>query len=426
VGVPTSVEFTILNNGPATAADSTLTLAIPDGFEIGAVTPSRGTANISGHTIVVPFGAISGSDGVAVTVQLTPTREAAFTLTGRVSTTTPDGLPGNDSFAIFLRVGSAAPLPPPPPVSPPLVSVLGTRYAVGAGPGGGSHVVVFDGTSPVASFFAYDLGFTGGVSVACGDVTGDGVADIITGAGAGGGPHIKVFDGAKFQEIRSFFAFDLGFAGGVTVAVGDVTGDGIADIVAGAGSSGGPHVKVFDGATGAEVRSFFAYDAGFFGGVRVAVGDLNTDGIADIVTGAGSLGGPHVKAFDGRSGSVLKSFFAFDQGFSGGVNVAVGDVTGDRVPEIVAAAGVSGRPQVNVFDGQTGTTTHTMMVFEESFRGGVNVTVRDLEQDGRADIIVAPRIDGGPRVRAFRGTDFSLLTDSLVFDPSFRGGVFVG
>jgi FG-GAP-like repeat len=100
------------------------------------------------------------------------------------------------------------------------------------------------------------------VRVAAGDVNGDGVADVVTGAGPGGVPQVKVFDGVAGAEVRSFFAFGPSFGGGVYVAAGDVTGDGKADIVVGADAGGEPHVKVFDAVTGAEVRSFFAYDAG--------------------------------------------------------------------------------------------------------------------------------------------------------------------
>jgi len=53
-----------------------------------------------------------------------------------------------------------------------------------------------------ASFFAYP-GFTGGVRVAAGDLTGDGLADIVTGVGPGAGPHVKVFDRSTLSEVRS-------------------------------------------------------------------------------------------------------------------------------------------------------------------------------------------------------------------------------
>src|SRR5207244_8668400 len=121
-----------------------------------------------------------------------------------------------------------------------------------------------------------------------------GVQDIITGAGPGGGPHVKVFDGVTGQVIASFFAYDAGFTGGVNVTAGDVNHDGNADIITGAGPGGGPHVKVFSGADMSLLASFFAYDAGFTGGVNVAAGDLNADLHADIITGAGPGGGPHV------------------------------------------------------------------------------------------------------------------------------------
>ena len=51
---------------------------------------------------------------------------------------------------------------------------------------------------------------------------------------------------------------------------------------------------------------FLPYDAGFQGGVYVAAGDVNGDGIVDIVTGVGgddsSSAPSHVKVFDGQTG----------------------------------------------------------------------------------------------------------------------------
>src|SRR5439155_224923 len=120
-------------------------------------------------------------------------------------------------------------------------------------------------------------------------------APLAVGADAGGGPNVKVYDPATGAVLANFFAYAANFTGGVTVAAGDVDNDGRADIVTGAGPGGGPHVRVFSGANPAQVLiEFFAYAPNFGGGVFVAAGDTNCDAKADIITGAGPGGGPQV------------------------------------------------------------------------------------------------------------------------------------
>ena len=119
------------------------------------------------------------------------------------------------------------------------------------------------------------------------------------GAEAGNLPYVRVIDTETGATKYTFLAYKTTFRGGVHVATGDVNGDGVPDIITAPGAGGGPLVKVWDGATGSLLTAFMAYDDKFRGGVYVAAGDVNGDGHADIITGAGQGGGPHVKVFNG-------------------------------------------------------------------------------------------------------------------------------
>jgi hypothetical protein len=273
-------------------------------------------------------------------------------------------------------------------------------------------VTLSNGTTTTLTPFG--SGWAGGVSVATGDVNGDGVRDVVAGAAAGGGPRVVVLSGIDGTELISFFAFHPTFTGGVNVASADLNGDGVADIIVAAGPGGGPHVKVFDGSTGAEIASFYAYAPAFGGGVNVAAGDVTGDGVADIVTGAGSGGSPHVKVFDGAIRQEVRSFFAYGLGFGGGVDVAV---TTDA--RIVTAAGPGGGPHVKVFDSAV-TELTSFFAYDPAFVGGATV---GGGVNGQFRVGSGPGI--APRVKTY-GPAFDLLSDEPVFATDFLGGVMVG
>jgi hypothetical protein len=303
--------------------------------------------------------------------------------------------------------------------------------AAGAGVGAGPEVTVFNSQSGavVRNFAAYAAGFHGGVRVAMGDVDGDGDEDIVTAPGISGGPDVRVFDGSTGQLIRDFMAYSPTFLGGVNVAVADVNGDGYADIITGADAGGGPHVKVFSGKDGSVLYSFMAYSVNFLGGVRVAGGDVNGDGKADIVTAPGPSGGPDIRVFDGNSGQLFQEFLAYDASFTFGVYVAAGDVNGDGHADIIAGTGEgsSATANVKVFSGLNDSLLSSFFPYPNGFQGGARVgAVQDVNGDGLVDIVTGAGPGGGPQVTVFDGSTLQVLDSLFAYSPSFPGGVFVG
>ncbi len=311
-------------------------------------------------------------------------------------------------------------------------------YAVGTGPGGGPVVHVYNPSGNlIGSFYAYDPTFRGGVTVAVGDINGDGYPDIITGTGPGGGPNVKVFDGRTFQQIDSFMAFNSDFRGGINVAVGDLSGNGQEDIVVGAGTGGGPVIQVYSGPGFTTMTaSFFAYSSTFRGGVNVAVADVNNSGHADIIAGAGNGGGPQVEVFDGKTHAVINSFFAYGSAEQGGVNVAAGDLYGDGNVEIVTGPGIGGGATLNVFNALTGAMEQSITAFGPDSRtglpltNGLTVAVEGLAAGNTPVILAGTGPDYSAEVSILNAKTLAQLNVVLPFSGpdgvDFNGGVYVG
>lgn len=265
------------------------------------------------------------------------------------------------------------------------------------GPGGGPQVSAFSGVdgTPLLNFNAFDPNFRGGLYVAVGDFAegvfpqGDSFDDIVVSPDAGGGPHLRAFSTATGpinnrtfnpnnigtdpnRLLYNFFAYDPNFFGGVRVAAGDVTGDGVDDLVVAPGKGGGPHIQVYNGrftgpnnppTTTRDGRSFFAYSPNFTGGIYLAVGDVDTrvgaEG-AEIITGPGAGGGPHVRVFNVRdlgttfavNPNSVAQFLAYAPNMTAGVRVGVGFANdADTNLDVLTVPGPGGGAHLRAFSG---------------------------------------------------------------------------
>jgi len=304
----------------------------------------------------------------------------------------------------------------PPPIVRPLL--------VGAGVGTSPIVRLIDPTTGevIQEFLAFESSFEGGVHVAQGDVTGDGIDEIIVAAAVGGGPRIRVLDSRTGAVIADFFAFEPDFRGGTSIAVADVDHDGFADLIVGAGPGSGPQVKVFDGRTLLESISFDAYESTFTGGVHVATADMNGDGFLEIITSPGVGGGPNVSIF-AANGMPISSFFAYDPTFTGGVQIVTHTIDNQSI--IITAPESAGGPHIRGFAGIAGTPAFQFMAGDAEDRTGVRMALSDVNGVSPVELLIGSPLgqleDYVPwDLQTFSPLEFRLRGEQL------GTGIFVG
>jgi len=329
--------------------------------------------------------------------------------------------------------------PGPGPANPPTVRVFLPK-----------------GTGNLLSYWeAYGVSMYG-VNVSCGNLVSTESDEIITGAGPGDvfGPHVRSFSvtGDPTAGV-SFLAYGTNKFG-VNVAAGDLDGDGWDEIVTGAGPGAvfGPHVRGWNVDDGTAVAipgiSYFAYGVPKWG-VNVACGDIDGDGFDEIVTGAGpgAVYGPHVRGWNVDGGTVAAipgvSFLAYGTN-KYGVNVVCGDVDGDGIDEIVTGAGPGEVFSAHVrgwnYDGDALTELPgiNMLAYPEDWRYGARVAAADLDGDGDHDILTVPgptpervaqvhgwEVENGVVIGTLNDIDFNAYQDlDLMYGGTVAAGLF--
>jgi len=413
--------ITVSNFGPGFAADTRVLAVAPPG-----TTPLGWTAELSPGV----GGAAAGEGPLDTTATLPPGGTATYTfvvavapdrlglLTTTVSVTAAAGLvetePADNTAADTNRLPVVVAGADIGARSTPLVSVIDP--ATGA---------------VLRQFLAYEPGFRGGVRVALGDVTGDGLEEIITAPGPGRVGEIRVFrqDGTELVAYRTL-PFGPAWRGGVEVSAGDVDGDGRDDIVA-ARSRGTGEVRVFASRDEADpipdlpIVQFLPFGRRHVGGATVTVADVGSfaggtlvdaaapDGRLEIVVGSGPGTRATVRVFDvSAAARPVATILPLTPRLRGGVAVAAGRVTGSELDDIIVTAGRGGRTAVEVYDGRLDLVPGSLVPVSAAFaalarpNAPLFVAPVDLNGNGRVDRLFASLGDrhAGPGITALAPT----------------------
>ena len=306
--------------------------------------------------------------------------------------------------------------------------------------------------------FAPFAGYTGGVFVAAGDFDGDSNAELVTSKGNKANAEVRIWDlssgGRVGALLDSFVPFDTS-AKGASVAAGDINNDGIDELLVGAGPGGDATVKIYRDSdldallSDNNVDTFVALSVGFAGGVRVAAGDINNTGGAELVAASWKKGGT-VRIFtdvdqdgvfsDDLPAGQIEEFQPFGPAYKGGINVAAGqlEAAGGNGAELFVAA-IKGVPRIDIYTDSNGNGLvadnpifDTVLPQGPGFRKGASIAVGDTDDSGTfVEVITAPAAGAGSKIKLFDDSADagSLLSDNPtifeidVFPPGYKSGI---
>ncbi|RLT09724.1 MAG: hypothetical protein DWI24_09475 [Planctomycetota bacterium] len=219
------------------------------------------------------------------------------------------------------------------------------REALGAGPGEGGGVLVQGGYGQLLGRLnPLPKNWQGGVATATGNLNADMVQEIVAGpASRGTKSTVTIYNGKDLSVIKKFNPFPEYPASGVSLAIGDIDHDGVGEIIVGRVGPGPSLVRIFhaDGSLYLQLKG--TLPGNYPNGVNVASADFNGDNYDDLAIGAGKGEKPIVVGLDGFSlglpeGAIEVKLFDFiaPGGGRSGVNLGAGYFDPSTVPSYLA------------------------------------------------------------------------------------------
>ncbi len=261
-------------------------------------------------------------------------------------------------------------------------------------------------------------------SVAIGDVNGDNIDEIVVGSPAGVEPYIMVLN-SDGKLLKKFLAYDKNFRGGVNIALANFDNNEQLEIVSVPASYSTAQVRIFD-YNGKIQNQFLAVDKRIVGSWSIAAGNVEGKGENKIVLAFGEGQEPQVRVFD-KKGKLSSIFLAYEKKFRGGVNVAVANVDGrgnrDQA-EIITVPKKGREAQVKIFN-NFGQVKNKFSAYNKNWQGGANLTAGDVNNDGISEIALGANPGGAPHIRIFDNQG-ALKESFYAWGADWSGGVNLG
>lgn len=279
----------------------------------------------------------------------------------------------------------------------------------------------FGGTS-INSFSPFGSNWSKGGDIAAGDVTGNAETDVVVAKGSSNSfSSIGIFsaDGNKLNSWRPFKK------GAIRVSTGDVDGDGKDEIIVGSGKRQISMVKVFK-RNGTLLWSVTPFGYLSRDGVDVSAGDINNDGKDEVIVASRWGAQSKVAVISADGSRIIKRFKPFNK-YSGGFNVASGDIDGDSKADIIVGTEKNSSGTVKIFSGRGKPMNMHFLPFGQNFHGSVDVSLMQWDDNnGKLELVTSQSSKGQAWVKIYRFSDqLEILLTKRVYEANFEGGTRV-